>query len=461
MARKKGRRYFFTLLFFAATAGLIYLGLAAFRAGGEPVVTIEPEMPGIGKRTPVRVIVEEEGRGLAGFRAELVQGERVELLQSREYTPLEPWQFWGDTVTREEITLEVGSETVEGLREGPALIRVTADRAGAFLRRPGPVVEELELIVKLRPPLLQVSSMHTYVAQGGCEVVVYRVDDSSIKDGVTVGEWWFPGYPLPGGGEHERFALFGVPFDFKDHSAINLVAYDNVGNEARAPFIDRFLTRPFRQDIIRISDSFLERVVPPIMAQTPELADRGSLLENYLLVNGELRGINDKTLIDLGERSEPAFLWERHFTQMQNAQVMSNFAERRTYVYQGRNVDQQDHVGFDLASTAMAPIQASNNGTVVMARYFGIYGNTVIIDHGYGLMSLYGHMSSIAVEEGQQVERGQEIGRSGATGLAGGDHLHFGMLLRGLPVNPQEWWDAHWIHDRLKLKLGPALPFKQ
>jgi murein DD-endopeptidase MepM/ murein hydrolase activator NlpD len=95
---------------------------------------------------------------------------------------------------------------------------------------------------------------------------------------------------------------------------------------------------------------------------------------------------------------------------------------------------------------------------VLLAHYFGIFGNAVVIDHGYGLMSLYGHLSSIGVREGQQVERGQELGRSGKTGLAGGDHLHFTMLLRGLPVNPVEWWDPHWIRDRLARKLGPALP---
>jgi murein DD-endopeptidase MepM/ murein hydrolase activator NlpD len=461
MARKRGRRYFYTILFLAAVAGLTYLGLAAFRAGSAPTIDIQAEMPGIGKRTAVRIAVEEQGRGLSAFKVELVQGERVELIEEREYAPLDPWMFWGHRVTLEELTLDIGSETVKGLREGKATIRVVAERAAAFLRRPDPVVAELELPVKLRPPLLQVVSMHTYVAQGGCEVVVYRVGDSSVNDGVTVGDWWFPGYQLPGGGENDRFALFGVPFDFKEYSEINILAYDNVGNEARAPFIDRFFTRPFRKDTIRISDSFLERVVPPIMAQTPELTDRGSLLENYLLVNGELRGINGQTLNELGEASRPEFLWQRHFIQMKNAQVMSNFAERRTYVYNGRNVDQQDHLGFDLASTAMAEIQASNSGVVVMARYFGIYGNTVVIDHGYGLMSLYGHMSSISVEEGQEVERGAVIGRSGATGLAGGDHLHFGILLRGLPVNPQEWWDSHWINDRLKLKLGDALPFKE
>jgi len=138
---------------------------------------------------------------------------------------------------------------------------------------------------------------------------------------------------------------------------------------------------------------------------------------------------------------------------------MSDFATRRTYYYEGKEVDTQFHLGFDLASVRQAEIQASNDGVVVLASYFGIYGNCMVIDHGYGLMSLYGHLSTINVETGQRVERGDVIGRSGATGLAGGDHLHFGILLQGLPIDPREWWDEHWIQDRLALKLGDALPF--
>jgi murein DD-endopeptidase MepM/ murein hydrolase activator NlpD len=123
-------------------------------------------------------------------------------------------------------------------------------------------------------------------------------------------------------------------------------------------------------------------------------------------------------------------------------------------------VDHQVHLGYDLASVKNAPIPAANDGVVVMARYLGIYGNVIVIDHGYGLMSLYGHLSSIAVTEGQEVARGETIGNTGETGLAGGDHLHFTMMLQGLPVDPKEWWDAHWIRDRLASKLGPALGFK-
>ena len=199
----------------------------------------------------------------------------------------------------------------------------------------------------------------------------------------------------------------------------------------------------------------MEKVVPAILSQTPELDQRGNLLDNYLAINGELRASNSQYLIDLADDSAQEFLWSRPFLQMPNSQVMSTFADRRTYLYEGRSVDQQDHLGYDLASTSRAPIPAANDGIVVLARFFGIYGNAVVIDHGFGLMSLYGHLSSLDVSEGDVVERGQSLGRSGETGLAGGDHLHFTMLLQGVPVNPVEWWDGHWIQDRLETKLGP------
>src|SRR5581483_7042067 len=121
--------------------------------------------------------------------------------------------------------------------------------------------------------------------------------------------------------------------------------------------------------------------------------------------------------------------------------------------------DHQVHLGFDLAVTSRVPIVAANAGTVLNASWLGIYGNCVIIDHGMGVASLYGHLSSFGVKVGDKVERGQEIGRSGKTGMAAGDHLHFTMLVAGHPVNPVEWWDPHWIQDRVDRKLQEAAAF--
>ena len=112
------------------------------------------------------------------------------------------------------------------------------------------------------------------------------------------------------------------------------------------------------------------------------------------------------------------------------------------------------HTGVDLASTANAPVEAANHGIVAYASYLGIYGNFVILDHGLGLFTLYGHLSSIDVKNAQEVKKGDIIGRTGMSGLAGGDHLHFGILVGGQFVNPQEWWDPHWIADNVTRKLA-------
>ena len=144
------------------------------------------------------------------------------------------------------------------------------------------------------------------------------------------------------------------------------------------------------------------------------------------------------------------------FRQLANSQVESGFLDHRTYLYDGDEIDQQVHLGFDLASTANAPIGAAAQGAVVYADYLGIFGNCVIIDHGMGLQSLYAHLSSIDVSPGDDVGYGQQLGRSGQSGLAGGDHLHFTMLLQGHPVTPVEWWDPQWIEDRVMRKLREA-----
>jgi murein DD-endopeptidase MepM/ murein hydrolase activator NlpD len=86
----------------------------------------------------------------------------------------------------------------------------------------------------------------------------------------------------------------------------------------------------------------------------------------------------------------------------------------------------------------------------------GIYGNCVILDHGYGVTSLYGHLSRIDVKVGELVRAGQQLGLSGSTGLAGGDHLHFAILVDDTYVDPVEWWDPKWVREKIDSLLAPA-----
>lgn len=446
-------------LVLALIVAFAFLALAALRTGPAPAIEIRPSLRALGRATPVAVEVREPSRGVSSVRVELLQGDLTVTLAEEPGRTLAGWRLWGDRDGVRTLGVTVGKEREPRLAEGPATIRVTAAGAGAWLRAAPVVVAEVELPVRLTAPRLEVVSTQTYVAQGGSEAVVYRVGPTAVRDGVRAGDRFFPGWPLPGGQPTDRFALFAVPYDLGDAGDVELVAADEVGNQRTARFVDRFFPQPPRADDIQLTDPFLEKVVTEIRAETPDLPDAGGLLESYLAINRDLRAANARELVALAAQTAPSFLWKAPFLALPGGQVMSSFADRRTYFYGGREVDRQDHLGFDLASVARADVPAANAGVVVLARYFGIYGNTVVVDHGYGLMSLYAHLSSIAVAPGDHVERGRVLGRSGATGLAGGDHLHFSFLLQGLPVRPVEWWDPHWIEDRLKRKLGAALPF--
>jgi len=446
-----------TALLLLAVLLVVAFLVVTLRVGPAPIVEIRGDARAIGSKTTLTVVSSAPGRGLAGVRVEVEQAGTARVVAQEAYRPLPPWALSGGRVAKEELRVEVGHSALPELTEGEAVVRVVAERAPTWLRHPAPVVEELRLPVRLVPPALSLLSSQHYVTQGGSGVVLYRVGRSAIRDGVSSGTWFFPGVPLPGGGAEDRLALFGVPWDLTDGARLRVVVEDDAGNTAALAFVDRFAPKPPARDTIALDDAFLAKVVSEIRQQTPALEDRGGLLENYLQINRDLRKKNADELVTLGARSAGAFLWTEPFLPLPNAKVMSAFADQRTYVHAGREVDTQTHLGFDLAVVARTPVPAANRGVVLLARYFGIYGNTVVVDHGLGLATLYSHLSSIEVAEGLPVERGTVLGRTGATGLAGGDHLHFTTLVRGLPVNPIEWWDGAWVRNRVATKVGPAV----
>src|SRR5262249_8221987 len=189
-------------------------------------------------------------------------------------------------------------------------------------------------------------------------------------------------------------------------------------------------------------DAFLTRKVPELLHEGG-LEDNGDLVAGYLRINRELRSASEKKVREVCQDSAPRPLWEGAFIRLPNSSPLASYADLRSYVYRGTVIDHQMHQGFDLASLRTTPIPAGHRGRVVYAGPLGIYGNAVILDHGLGLFSLYGHMSEIAVTRGADVERGAILGKTGETGLAGGDHLHFSIMLHGVYVDPIEWWDEH------------------
>ena len=252
-----------------------------------------------------------------------------------------------------------------------------------------------------------------------------------------------------------RVAFFALLHDQPTSTRIDAFARDAAGNQVIVPLDYRVFPKAYKKSRIQLDDRFLQRVVPAISSTSPdEQIPTDDVVAGFLKINRDLRRKNNQYLRDLAKKSSPELQFMDAFQQLGNSAVQAQFADSRTYVYNGKEIDQQVHLGFDLAATANVPISASQRGIVVHADDLGIYGNCVIVDHGLGVQSLYGHLSSIGVRVGDKVEKGQEIGRSGQTGLAGGDHLHFTTLVGGEQVTPVDWWSAQWMQDRVLRKIA-------
>ena len=359
----------------------------------------------------------------------------------------------------------IGRQAIPDLRTGPARITVRAARPVLYGLREIETVVTRDVQVRLEPPQLAVLSTFHYINLGGSEFVVYRATPEDVASGVRVGDKEYPGYPAKGAGLTSdpamRVAFFALLFDQPLDAPIQVFARDEAGNEAVAALDNRVFPKKYQKSRIEIDDKFLGRVVPAIAGNSPSITvPSGDLLAGFLKINGDLRRENNAYIASLAKKSSPDLLFMDAFQQLGDSQVEAKFADTRTYVYQGKDVDQQVHLGFDLAVTANVPIKAAQKGVIVHAADLGIYGNCVIIDHGMGVQSLYGHLSSLGVKVGDRVEKGQVIGRSGMTGLAGGDHLHFTMLVGGQQVTPVDWWSKQWMEDRVLRKIqaakGPA-----
>ncbi len=439
--------------------GLVLLGVGAIalwvNAGKAEGPAIAIEGPAvIGQTGEIAVSVTAPNGALNDFVVSLRQGESTTPVFNLSTEPA------GATVAGDVVTVSrpTGKRVIPDLNAGEAEVIVTAVRPVLFGLRAATSTATRTVEVRLAPPQIAVLSQFHYINHGGSELVVYRVTPPDVESGVRVGDREYRGFPASAADPALRVALFALLWDQPLNTPINVFARDTVGNEGSGSFDFRVFAKQFRASTINLDDRFLARVVPPILQNSTELKvdDPSNQLAAYLAINRELRRMNNETISGLALETAPEMLWRGAFKQLINTAVEAGFADQRTYVYNGQDVDHQVHLGFDLASTAAAPVRAANRGRVMHAGWLGIYGNCVILDHGMGLMSLYAHLSSVTVNTGDLVESEAELGRSGSTGLAGGDHLHFTMLLGGNAITPIDWWSGQWVQDRVLRKLTEA-----
>jgi murein DD-endopeptidase MepM/ murein hydrolase activator NlpD len=416
-----------------------------FGLSASPGVKIDPSVKVIGVSTPVKAEI-QSAHGVKRVSAFIEQrGTRFPLM---EQTAPSHRLFWRKNQPVESVTFEAGKNKAPNLKEGDARIVVEAV-ADDF--RSDTTIASVNTKVVLSPPRIVPDDAQHYINQGGMELAVMTPSGSWNEAGVKVGKYTFRSFPLPGHPE-QRFSMFAYPWDLPDNLAPVVFARNQAGTEATARFWFKLFPKKFRERDLPIDDAQMEALVSKI-DPSGTLAPGPDTLSRFLKINGELRRKNNQELADLRFKTEEKILWNGPFLHWGKEESM--FADVRNYIYKGKKIDQQVHLGFDLSDTQNAPVHVANDGRVVHAADLGIYGNCVVVDHGYALQSIYGHMNRIDVKVGDMVKKDQSLGVAGATGLALGVHVHFSMQIDGVQINPREWWDEHWIHDRILSKLAP------
>ncbi len=410
-----------------------------------PEVDWDREIRYLGRQQSLQLTVADPGSGIRRVRVILSQAGEEKVVLDEEFPAL-GWMEGGEH-KHAEFTL-----TLEPAKLGTAngAARLTAEAwdhsfNSWFKGNRTSVVSEVT--VDTSPPMISVVSNTVYLNQGGSGLVVYRISKDVPEQGLKVNGRFFRGFPVRGqDGLYQ--ALFALPHETSDVDMF-LRATDQAGNEGAARFHYRVKRKRFKSDRIELSQGFLDRLAADFVTRYPELGAKGSSLDVFLEINSGMRSENDATFMRLCTQSHEDPLWEGGFESLKNAAARAGFADHRTYTREGQEVAQSVHLGLDLASLARAPIPAGNHGIVVEAAYIGIYGNTVVLDHGAGLFSIYSHLSEFSVQKGDSVKKGQTIGYTGTTGLAGGDHLHLGIAVHGVFVDPIEWLDPKWVEDKI------------
>ena len=406
-----------------------------------PAVSIDPSVKAVGMESPVRVKVDSP-HGVRRIIAWVEQGgKRHQVFETNSESSR--LSLFRETEAPKNVSFPAGKKNAAELQDGPAKL-IVETVANDFAGRSASATADIQ--VNTTPPTVSADGLQHYINQGGSELVTFTVGGYWTEAGVRVGNYTFRSFPMPGKSENERFALFAFPWDVPADTVPVVYAKNPSGAEATGRFWFKVFPKQFRSRELSLDDRFLTKVVNEL-----DPNGSGSLVDRFLRINGEMRQANNQTLADLRFKTEPKVLWNGPFFRL--GKVESFFADQRSYLYNGKKVDSQMHLGFDLSDVQAAPVKAANSGRVVYADKLGIYGNCVVVDHGYGLQSIYGHLRQIDVKVGDSVQKEQVLGRSGETGLAGGDHLHFSLQVDGVQVQPIEWWDSHWMQDRIHSKL--------
>ena len=313
------------------------------------------------------------------------------------------------------------------------------------------------LSIDARRPKVSIVTNSYKITQGGSALVVFEASDEHLKDLYIETSFGMHFKAEPFYAEHYYMALIAWPVTEENFRAY-VIADDLAGNNVKVYIPLHLQNKQYQVSKIELSDTFLGGKVNDL-AETYGAPVNADPIERFRFVNETLREKNEKLIHDITSKVSDERIdtfGQTPFYPLRNGKVVANFGDHRLYYYQGQKVSESYHLGLDLASVKMGKIITQNPADVVFSDDNGIYGNMPVLAHGLGLYTLYGHCSSVNVANGEHVNAGAHIANTGMSGYAMGDHLHFGVLVQGVEVRPEEWMDAQWIRLNVKDVIDEA-----
>jgi len=438
----------------AIGCGMVILPLAwlvVVRYEGEKP-SLDPDLlpPYIGKSHEISISTSDTKSGLRRLWVALLKDGKEVVLHAAEFPSGGLWQAGKIHSTSTKIPVETDKL---GFSDGEAILRVVVwDYSWRGWWKGNMTSLEKTVVIDTHSPEIEVLSQAHNLSPGGAGLVIFRTSETCAKAGVHVGDNFFPGYTGLFKNDRIYIAFIALGYDQAADTNIAAGAVDQAGNSTKAGINHHIRRKKFKQDVIDISEDFLNRIIPEFESEIPQ-DPKLALIDKFLFINRDIREANYQKIVEVGRQTDQRMHWKDAFLRLPKSAPRAGFADHRIYRYEAREIDRQVHLGIDLASLTNSPVPAANSGEVVFTDFLGIYGRTVIVDHGFGLFSMYSHLSNIAVKPGEQLSKGQILGRTGNTGMAGGDHLHFGMYIYNTFVDPVEWWDMNWITNNVLSKI--------
>jgi len=435
------------MIIFLPLAWLLFIRME----GEAPSVKLLPQKSAIGISQTIQIHVSDIKSGIKQVRLICLQDKKETVLFERDFSSAGFLKGGTDHTSDVDVLFEPAKL---GIKDGRAVLHLAAgDFSWRKFGKGNRTEIQKQVIIDSVAPEADILSRSHNIAQGGSALAIYRLSEPCIESGVQVGKNFFPGHAGYFSNPDIFLSFFALNHTQGKDTRIFVRAVDAAGNNTQAGLPYYIKGKTFKKDRLNISDRFLALKMPEFKLSDSE--DTGiDPVEKFLKINRGLREANFKTILKISQNTENQLFWKGAFSRLPGSARRAGFADHREYLYNGRVIDQQVHMGIDLASVKRAAVPASNSGRVVFCSPLGIYGKAVILDHGFGLFSMYAHLSRIDVKKGQVLAKGDILGKTGRTGMAGGDHLHFGMMIHNTFVNPVEWWDSAWIKNNVMTKIN-------